>query len=55
MDFNDNQGKLLTNIEYLDLWFVKSLPRPIEIHGANISFYRNIFLMHIVCQNVSYE
>jgi len=34
----------LRPIEYLDLWFIKSLPWPIELHGAKISFYRNIFL-----------
>jgi len=54
MDFNDNQGKLLSNIEYLDLWFVKSLPWPIEIHGAKISFYRNIFISQYLFIAISF-
>jgi len=31
-------------IEYLDLWFVKSLPGPIEVDGSKLSFFRNVFL-----------
>ncbi len=48
-----NQGKLLTNIEYLDVWFFKSLPWLLNrnlLTEIKISFYRNI-----VCQNVSCE
>jgi len=26
------------------LWFVKSLPWPLDIRGSKLSFYRNIFL-----------
>ncbi len=46
-----NQGKLLTKHKYLDLWFVKSLPWPIEVNALKIYFYRNT----IVRQNVSCE
>jgi len=35
------------NVMYLELIFVKSLPRPLDIHGSKLSFYRNI-----VCENV---
>jgi len=40
-----NQGKLLTNIKYPDLWFVKSLPWLFNrnlLTEIKISFYRNI-------------
>jgi len=39
------------------LWFVKSLPWPLDIHGSELSFYRNIFLSQyrvqkcLVCNN----
>jgi len=47
-----NQGKLFKRhtliwvlFMYLDLiFFVKSLPWPLDIHGSKLSFYRNIFL-----------
>ncbi len=29
---------------FLDLFFVKSLPWPLAIHGSKLSFYRKIFL-----------
>ncbi len=32
---------------YLDLWFVKSLPWPIEIDGSKLSFYRNIVRQNV--------
>jgi len=35
-----NQGKVISEKTYLDL--LKSLPWPLEIHGAKISFYRNV-------------
>jgi hypothetical protein len=34
----------MTNIKNLDLWFVKRLPWPLDIHGSKLYFYRNIFL-----------
>jgi len=48
MDFNDNQGKLLT--KHRVPWFDKSLPWPKEIHGSKISFYRNIVRQNVSCE-----
>jgi len=42
-----NQSKLLKNLEYLDLWFIKSLPWPAEIDGSKWSYYRNIVRQNI--------
>jgi len=46
-----NQDKLFKNIpgfmfflSTLIYFFVKSLPWPFDIHGAKLSFYRDIFL-----------
>jgi len=47
-----SQGKIQkTSLElfclfiYLDLFFVKSLPWPLDIHGSKMSFNRFIFLL----------
>jgi hypothetical protein len=44
-----NQGKLLTKHKVPYLWFVKSLPWPIEIDGSKLSFYCNIFFLWQDC------
>jgi len=38
----------LRNIKYLDLWFIKSLPWPIEINTSKIYFYLNSFLLQYI-------
>jgi len=43
MYFKTNQGKLSTKHK-VPLWFIKSLPWPLDIRGSKLSFYRNIFL-----------
>ncbi len=42
------------NTKYLDLWFVKSLPWPIEVNASKISFYRNLFFIAILCVKMSH-
>jgi len=38
------------NFVYLVLWFDKSLPWPIDIHGPKIFFYRNIVRQNVSCE-----